>query len=471
MPTNPRFNGKNHSQLPDLISDTMYLKDLPQTSDAPTGYGNVAAVVNGLVDAVEFNPLAFQVSAIQPTVTVSAAGAATSITNSVRIQPMRSTTNAAKFAVDGDPNFRITGVPSSKTFVDASDIMRTEHLTGGSPQAARWRPYVEFTHTGQQFELFMRVTGTNTRWRLWINGRPMTAGMQTLTSTGGSRHRILVDFGSVGVRDIRFEMQEFSFGGVFVEPFGSITAANYSRKRFVVISDSTGAGATSDVSPFDSWPWFTANYLGMDCINIAIGGSGYIAAPSFQSRLQDVIDANPDYLFVAGGWNDLQGNTTTAIMNAYSTFVASVAAALPNCKIIVGGVHMNSQNDYPLATDLEVALRTAATASGYPFVSQRDPEGVVASLPAWANGVPYKFGDTIAQNGLPFTCHTEHTSSGSFDATKFRCTALYSGTGRVGATAGNGNLDICLTNDSVHFSQVGMLIQSINYAEQIVNKL
>jgi len=49
MPTNPRFNGKNHSQLPDLISDTMYLKDLPQTSDAPTGYGNVAAVVNGLV--------------------------------------------------------------------------------------------------------------------------------------------------------------------------------------------------------------------------------------------------------------------------------------------------------------------------------------------------------------------------------------------------------------------------------------
>ncbi len=50
MPTNPRFNGKNHSQLPDLISDTMYLKDLPQTSDAPTGYGNVAAVVNGLVD-------------------------------------------------------------------------------------------------------------------------------------------------------------------------------------------------------------------------------------------------------------------------------------------------------------------------------------------------------------------------------------------------------------------------------------
>jgi len=53
MPTNPRFNGKNHSQLPDLISDTMYLKDLPQTSDAPTGYGNVAAVVNGLVDRTD----------------------------------------------------------------------------------------------------------------------------------------------------------------------------------------------------------------------------------------------------------------------------------------------------------------------------------------------------------------------------------------------------------------------------------
>lgn len=465
MPTKTRINGENYTQLPRLVSDDIILKGLPNTPGAPAGYGDLASAVNSL----KVDNLAFQVSVIQPTVTVSAAGAATSIPNSVRIQPMRSLTDASKFQVDNDPNFRIVSVPSSKTFVDASDIMRTEHLIGGTPQAARWRPYVEFSHIGQRFELFLRSTGTNTEFRIWVNGKPLTATMQNISTTGGARHRILVDFGAIGARDIRFEMQEFSFGGVFVEPFGSITAANYDKKKMAFIGDSLAAGA-NDVNPFESWPYLASNYLGMDCINLAIGGSGFIAAPSFQSRLQDVIDANPDYLVVSGGWNDLAGSSTQVITNACITFIDSVVSALPNCKIIVCGIHMNNQNDYPAATALELSLQSFSASRGYPFISQRDPENIIASLPVWVNGFAYKFGDTLKQNGLPFTCHTEHTSSGSFDATKFRCSALFSGTGRVGATQNNGNLDICLSSDTIHFTAEGMMIQGLNYAEQIAIK-
>jgi lysophospholipase L1-like esterase len=382
---------------------------------------------------------------------------------------MKLASDATKFQVDGDPNFRISGVVQGKLIVDAADCARPDFLTNGSATASRWNPIYEFTHSGQQFEFFVRALASSIKYRIWVNGSPLTYSMQLISSTAGQRFRILVDFGSVAVRDIRFEMWEHEFAGVFVEPFGSICAAKYSRKKFAVISDSTGAGANGPIR-MEAWPWHATSYLGVDYINLSIGGSGYISAPSFQSRLQDVIDSNPDYLFVAGGQNDKGGNTTAAIMDAFRLFCDSVTAALPNCKIIVGGVHMTTQNADAAGAPLEAALKAECLARGYPFVSQRDPQGIVDELPAWANGVDYKFGDQIQQNSLPFVCITEHTSSGSFNAANFRCSALFSGTGRVGATAGNGNLDICMTNDAVHFSAVGHELQGLAYAQQIADK-
>lgn len=44
-----RINGENYSQLPRVISDDIILKDLPQTTGAPDGYGSVATAVNGLI--------------------------------------------------------------------------------------------------------------------------------------------------------------------------------------------------------------------------------------------------------------------------------------------------------------------------------------------------------------------------------------------------------------------------------------
>lgn len=412
----------------------------------------------------------FKLSPIQPTVTVSASGAATTITNSVRIQPMKKIGDATKFQIDGDPNFRIVSLPSAKALLDSSDICRADFLTGGNAQAARWRPYAEFTHTGQQLEVYIRSTGTSTKFRLWVNGLPVTTDMQSITTTAGSRHRILVDFGAVGTRDIRFEMVEWSFGGVFIEPFGSITASNAKRKKIAFLSDSTGAGA-SGVNAFEAWPYLASNYLGVDCINLSIGGSGYIAAPNFLSRLQDVIDANPEFLVVAGGQNDKAGNTTTAIMDAFKLFCDSVKAALPNCKIIVGGVHMTTQNADTTGAPLEDALKDECIARGYHFISQRDPKNILDTLPSWANAVLYKVGDNLRQNDLPFTCHTDHTGSGSFDATKFRCSAVFSGTGRVGATASNGNFDICMTSDAVHHSAAGHQLLGMAYALQIAERV
>jgi hypothetical protein len=53
MPTKVRFAGVNHTQLPQLVSDGIALKGLPQTAGYPDGYGDLASAVNGLIDAVE----------------------------------------------------------------------------------------------------------------------------------------------------------------------------------------------------------------------------------------------------------------------------------------------------------------------------------------------------------------------------------------------------------------------------------
>jgi hypothetical protein len=53
MPTKVRFAGVNHTQLPQLVSDGIALKGLPQTAGYPDGYGDLAEAVNGLVDLTE----------------------------------------------------------------------------------------------------------------------------------------------------------------------------------------------------------------------------------------------------------------------------------------------------------------------------------------------------------------------------------------------------------------------------------
>lgn len=46
MPTKTRINGKNYTQLPQMVSDDIILKGLPQTPGAPAGYGDLASAVN-----------------------------------------------------------------------------------------------------------------------------------------------------------------------------------------------------------------------------------------------------------------------------------------------------------------------------------------------------------------------------------------------------------------------------------------
>jgi hypothetical protein len=51
MPTKVRFAGVNHTQLPQIVSDGIALKGLPQTAGYPDGYGDLAEAVVYAVDS------------------------------------------------------------------------------------------------------------------------------------------------------------------------------------------------------------------------------------------------------------------------------------------------------------------------------------------------------------------------------------------------------------------------------------
>jgi hypothetical protein len=48
MPTKVRFAGVNHTQLPQIVSDGIALKGLPQTPGYPAGYGSLVGAINGI---------------------------------------------------------------------------------------------------------------------------------------------------------------------------------------------------------------------------------------------------------------------------------------------------------------------------------------------------------------------------------------------------------------------------------------
>jgi hypothetical protein len=61
MPTKVRFAGVNHTQLPQIVSDGIALKGLPQTAGYPDGYGDLASAVNEAIGSDERQETAFNV--------------------------------------------------------------------------------------------------------------------------------------------------------------------------------------------------------------------------------------------------------------------------------------------------------------------------------------------------------------------------------------------------------------------------
>ena len=127
--------------------------------------------------------------------------------------------------------------------------------------------------------------------------------------------------------------------------------------NIMCVTDSWGTEGSYGVTK--SWMHIVCDYLHANYIDLHQGSTGYIAAPTFLTRVQNWCAAHPDevdevnYIFVCGSTNDAS-ETTNNIRSAINNFVSWVSANMPNTTIILfpqfAGCDMNlgsvASNDY-----------------------------------------------------------------------------------------------------------------------------
>lgn len=416
-----------------------------------------------------------EVSPLAPTITLSAAGAATSIASGVLIAPKRKST--LLIDTQNDPSFEYVGVRPNKLAVSSTDLSYADFLTGGSSQARRdaWRP--RFNFVGQVFEARFRMRGTSFNYRIWVNGKPLSLAYTTLAVTTSQRYFLKVDFGSVVQVDIELDVNDIEFGGIVIGPTDTLTKPTMSRRVFMGFGDSITSGALG-IAPGDCWPTWAARTLNMAWNNTGIGGSGYLSnianGSEFNKRLApDIVSQPPDVLVVFGGFNDVSGNTPAVIKAQVTSDLQYLKDNLPTTCIVVIGNWVRSNNDIASASmiDTDNAIKDAAISVGVPFFSLYDPENLRSTTNPWTATTLYQVGDVVIESNVIYKCITQHTSTASFDATKFKQVAFVTGTGRSGTPATNGNADIIVNTDGIHVTALGHKILGQHFASLVTRAL
>lgn len=369
-----------------------------------------------------------------PTVTQGIANAASVIASSVHV----GAANAAylylgtRGGIEDDfnlfysPVYRQIGGPKEQDF----------YVTG--PWA------VEFVYDGAELEVWMQGQGPTRRYRLTVVGEGYESRTGNAGPTGdGNNYLIHYDFGSARSRHLRIDFVEgCRFAGIYREASATVSAPTTPPGNSVlVLGDSFTEGSNADTS-FTAFGDRLGQYLGTRDVTMSgWGGTGYLADASgtrltFRERVQeDVIDAAPDLVIVAGGINDHSVATAAAINAEADLLYADIQAGLSGVPIIVVGPFW--PNGEPVATVVETrdALRTAAVDAGARLFV--DP-----------------IGGTIPYTG---------TIGDYYD------TGWLTGTGDEGAPAGDGNADFYTSSDGTHPSQSGHDFLAIQIAEAIAH--
>jgi hypothetical protein len=237
-----------------------------------------------------------------------------------------------------------------------------------------------------------------------------------------SAHRVKIANGSTALRRYRIEFDNFLwFAGVDV--VGTITAYNPGGPRILVTGDSHtagtfGGGGGGSASRLDGMAARLKWYLGVaDVLAQGQGGTGYLATSiagteTMRARIPNEITPRiPDLIIDLAGYND--SASTAAALGAETTlYYNALTAALPNVPVIkIGPPRRGITGAFTLDATKYAAIKAAVAADS-------------------------RFGSLVF-NIDSYALDWEH------------------GTGRVGATTGNGNADTWVGTDNVHRTDIG----------------
>jgi lysophospholipase L1-like esterase len=277
-----------------------------------------------------------------------------------------------------------------------------------------------FDFDGASFDIWAR-SNTNLLYRLWVNEQAVTTAMQSVPGTNGAQAFINVNFGSASLGNPRRIVVEFEdttsagipFLGLQIAPTDSVTFPSIPSPRVIVVGDSFAQGMGTTHHRFGY-----AKHLGRlmgwaDCWDNlgGVGGTGLVkdasaTAGRYLTRLAgDVIPYAPDLVIIQGSVNDTTFSGTGVVGPALITYVNTLRAALPNVAVVVTSVLSPSAPVTANSTN-SADLATAAAALGIPFLNVDTP-------------------------------------------------IVFTGTGRVGATAADGNADVYRASDNTHPTDAG----------------
>jgi len=325
------------------------------------------------------------VMASPPTVTVSAASAATAISSSARVKA-----NDAAFTYTNSNVTSAGSITGSETYADGNvkqtnttinyDLIRTVFMT----DAGDYEFIVEVRHA------------TDAYFTILVDGQ-RTAAKTNIPGTVGQVKRIRVQHGSNAVREITFEGQWLRFIGVQKPVARSLWKASIPLGPLcAVTTDSWGTGGSSTdntfavtaVAPYvwDGFPMLLHYGLGWNVYPIPGPATGYnetidpVTLPPLKDRLADVNALGAEIIVHTMGLNDRSGTMAT-VEATINTVMSDCAANNPNARVFVcgPGKPLDGVGAFATLPTISGYLSAAAAANGFTFISTTD----------WVTGTGY----------------------------------------------------------------------------------
>lgn len=324
----------------------------------------------------------------------------------------------------------------------------------------------EVSHTGRYLAFgWTCAAATKERVLILVDGQPIAVPITPSVATVfGTVYYGFIDFGSDGTRRVEVLVTSAAaIQGVYWKITDGAVAPTPPRRRLFVVGDSFvgGSGALgNDTFRPDAQ---IAQALDIDVGGSAVGGTGYLTAGSFlvygdAARVARAAAFDPHDILFIGSVNDSTANQATLTAAAAAAW-ADYKAACPDARLTVMGVQPSNATDTLSAGRFanNAALHDAAIADPNVerFVDLIGNCGV-APVGAWTSGVTYQPGDKVTRLGAVWQLDmTSAYSDTSFFTSRWRLLTGIYGTGRVGATASDGNRDLLLHSDGIHPTEKG----------------
>lgn len=230
------------------------------------------------------------------------------------------------------------------------------------------------------------------------------------------------------------------------------------------------SGGSADVPPASTIDRVAARRLGVRSVSSAQGGTGYITDGRANSasnsvfgsveRVGRIVQAAPDGVAIVGGLND-ENKDLGQFAAAVKKILADLRAGLPDAPIVVVGPQPSGGARTVGGTfaDLVKATADAVASCGVDGVAFVDWAGLAGGRAKdFHAGQTYWRGDTVAYRGAIYRVEAAFWA-GSSPAEAFpnvrQVSAVFTGTGKAGAPAEDGNRDLYISADGTHPTNQG----------------